>query len=316
MQLWLSKSSEVPIREQITTQIMMAIVSNDLTPGQKLPSTRELARRFRIHANTVSAAYRDLARRKWVEFRKGSGVYVRELAGETEFNKRLQLDQIISTFIKIARQQGFSLAEIKSSVQEWMAIQPPDHFLLIERDPEFRRVLVAEITEFTGFPAIGAGLEACSDPKMLENSAPIAMYGLAEDVRAKLPPDYNCMFLRAQSVHQTLPVKDIRAADSVVTVVSHWPEFLRWAHTTLVAAGVDSLALNFRDAREPDWNRGLRACGFLLTDALTAKLIPSDCKAWVFRVLSDTSLAELRIFVEQFLPQKTGAEDVGLKTSG
>ncbi|HMZ80167.1 MAG TPA: hypothetical protein PLL06_10745, partial [Acidobacteriota bacterium] len=81
-------------------------------------------------------------------------------------------------------------------------------------------------------------------------------------------------------------------------------------------AGVDSLALNFRDAREPDWNRGLRACGFLLTDALTAKLIPSDCKAWVFRVLSDTSLAELRTFVEQFLPQKTGAEDVGLKTSG
>jgi DNA-binding transcriptional regulator YhcF (GntR family) len=48
MHLWLSKNSEVPIREQLITQIRLAILSDDLKPGQKLPSTRELARRFRI----------------------------------------------------------------------------------------------------------------------------------------------------------------------------------------------------------------------------------------------------------------------------
>ncbi len=76
MRLWLSKSSDVPLREQLTTQIMLGIVSDDLRAGQRLPSTRELARRFRIHANTVSAAYRELAKQGWLEFRRGSGVYV------------------------------------------------------------------------------------------------------------------------------------------------------------------------------------------------------------------------------------------------
>ena len=65
MRLWLSKSSEVPLREQLVAQIMLGIVSGDLKAGQKLPSTRELGRRFRVHANTVSAAYRDLHRRGW-----------------------------------------------------------------------------------------------------------------------------------------------------------------------------------------------------------------------------------------------------------
>ena len=70
MRLWISKHSEVPIREQLVTQIVLGIVSNDLKIAERLPSTRDLARRYDIHANTVSSAYRELARRGWVEFRK------------------------------------------------------------------------------------------------------------------------------------------------------------------------------------------------------------------------------------------------------
>ena len=66
MKLWISKNSEVPVAEQLTTQIMLAIHSGELKPNQKLPSTRELARRFALHSNTVNAAYRDLAHRGWL----------------------------------------------------------------------------------------------------------------------------------------------------------------------------------------------------------------------------------------------------------
>jgi DNA-binding transcriptional MocR family regulator len=45
MQLWLSHGSEVSIREQLATQVILAILSEDLAPGQRLPSTRELGRR-------------------------------------------------------------------------------------------------------------------------------------------------------------------------------------------------------------------------------------------------------------------------------
>lgn len=51
MHLWLSKSSEVPLRDQLTAQVILGIVSDDLKAGQRLPSTRELARRYQVHAN-------------------------------------------------------------------------------------------------------------------------------------------------------------------------------------------------------------------------------------------------------------------------
>ena len=47
--------------EVIHTQIILGILSDDLSPGQRLPSTRELARRFHLHPNTISAGYRQLA---------------------------------------------------------------------------------------------------------------------------------------------------------------------------------------------------------------------------------------------------------------
>src|SRR5215471_17403629 len=116
MRLWLSKNSEVPIREQLVTQIVLGIVSNDLKVKQRLPSTRDLARRYQIHANTVSAAYRELARRGWVEFRKGSGVYVRG-RNQEETNGQLELDQLVARFLKSTRAQGYSLADLEEAVQ-------------------------------------------------------------------------------------------------------------------------------------------------------------------------------------------------------
>ena len=54
--LWVSRNSTVSIREQLTAQLVLGIVSGRLAPGERLPSLRALARRLRIHANTMSAA--------------------------------------------------------------------------------------------------------------------------------------------------------------------------------------------------------------------------------------------------------------------
>src|ERR1700681_2146094 len=114
MRLWLSKSSEVPLREQLVTQIRLGIISGDLKARQKLPSTRELAHRFRIHSNTVSGAYRELARSGWVEVRKGSGVYVRGRAANQTVAGGDGLDQTIAQFFQAAPANGHSLREVQS----------------------------------------------------------------------------------------------------------------------------------------------------------------------------------------------------------
>src|SRR5215831_1421625 len=109
MQFWFARGSDVSIREQLATQIILGILSDDLAPGQRLPSTRELARRFHLHPNTISAGYRELQRNRWVEFRRGSGVYVRAQKPEKPITPELALDQKISELFREAQQLGIPL---------------------------------------------------------------------------------------------------------------------------------------------------------------------------------------------------------------
>jgi GntR family transcriptional regulator len=295
MRLWLSKNSEVPLREQLTTQIMLGIISSDLKPGQRLPSTRELARRFHIHANTVSAAYGELEGRGWLESRKGSGVYVREFSHDRTLDAEFELDQL-------ARDGGYSLRQVQERIKRWLEFQPPDHFLVIESDAELREILVAEIEEATKFRVLGMSLEECARDGIPAGAAAVALYGQAERAREVMRADTNRLIvLHSRSVPESLTGAVRPEADALIAVVSRWPEFLRWARTVLVAAGIDPTALNFRDARENGWQRGLTSSAFVIADALTARRLPPNCTPRVFHMLADSSLDELRRFVKDFL---------------
>lgn len=301
MQLWLSKDSDVPLREQLIAQIKLAILSQDLAPGQKLPSTRELARRFKIHANTVSAAYSELTETGWVEMRAGSGIYVRSFKAESALEAQLDLDHMIVEFLESARRKGFSLAQIQGRVRHWLRLQPPDHFLVIDPDPLFREILVAEIREATGFRVASAAVEACADRSVLFGAVPVALYGQAELVTAALPPKLACLLIRTRSIPEVLQGEKPPRVDELITVVSAWPPFLHYARSILAAVKLDPQALNFRDAREPGWQKGLRASSFVITDAATATQIPPGIRCRVFRVTADASIAELRHYVDKFL---------------
>lgn len=304
MRLWLSKNSSVPLREQLVRQIMFGVVSGDLKPGQRLPSTRELARRFRIHSNTVSAAFGDLERAGWLEVRKGSGVYVRQLGDDptqAPLDSRLELDRLISTFLTLARSQGHTLADVQERVKHWLSLEPPDHFLVVEPDEGLREILMAEISEAAPFRVEGCGYEECADPARLVGGTVVALYSKAEEVRRVLPPDVTPIYLHTRSIPESLAGERVPPRDALVSVVSRWPLFLEWARVFLVAAGVEADALDLRDAREPGWERGLRSSAHVITDALTAPQLPEGLRHRVYRVVADASLAELRAFVERFL---------------
>ncbi len=305
MRLWLSKNSEVPLREQLVTQVVLGVVSGDLGPGQRLPSTRELARRFRIHSNTVSAAYRELAERGWVEFRKGSGIYVRAHPSEdAALAPGLDLDRLIATFLNLARERGFTLGEIRARVRHWLELQPPDHFLVIESDEELRRILVAEIEEATGWRVSGASPEEAGGNQanqLLMGAAVVALYGQAERVAGLAPPGKTVLLLHSRSVPESLQ-GERPPEDALISIVSRWSEFLHWSRVILVAAGLDPQALDFRDARADGWDKGLRSSTFVITDALTLKHLPAGCSPRVFRIIADSSLAELQEYIQQQRP--------------
>ena len=297
MRLWLSKNSEVPIREQLVTQIVLGIVSNDLKANQRLPSTRDLARRYDIHANTVSAAYRELAKRGWVEFRKGSGVYVRVKSDE-KLDGHLALDQLVARFLKTTRAQGYSLADIHAALDRSFARQLPDHFLVIEPDEELRAILMAEVSATTKKDVRGVSPKDLTK-SLLAGAVPVVLYGHFEDLQQRLETSLDLLIIHSASVADSMRGQTRPPADSLVAIVSRWPEFLRWARTMLVAAGLDADALSFRDAREPGWKKGLRSMQFVIADSLMAQQIPADCEVKMFRVVADASLKELAEYAQK-----------------
>src|SRR5216683_2490011 len=161
MQLWFARGSEVTIREQLVTQVILGILSDDLAPGQRLPSTRELAR--------------------WVEFRHGSGVYVRERKPELVPSSALALDQLIAKLFRSARELGAPLSTVRSRLRQWLELQPPDHFLLIEPEDELRRIVAAEIGRAVTFPVQSCGLHDC--PKTLDGAIVAVLPNRAVAVR-------------------------------------------------------------------------------------------------------------------------------------
>jgi GntR family transcriptional regulator len=297
MRLWISKNSEVPIREQLVTQIILGIVSNDLKIAERLPSTRDLARRYDIHANTVSSAYRELARRGWVEFRKGSGVYV--LARNDEpLENGLALDQLIARFFRNLREEGYSLAEIQAGIQRSFSVQRPDHFVLLEPDPELRAILVAEIGAATKVNVKGVGPNEVDGA--LTGAVPVVLYGHIGQFAERIKPETDVLVLHSASVVERMRGQTRPPREALVAVVSRWPDFLHWARTMLVAAGLDADALSFRDARERNWEKGLRSAAFVITDSLMAPRIPAGCEVKLFRVLAESSLKEIREYAEKF----------------
>ncbi len=294
MRLWLARKSDIPLRDQLVAQLVLAILSGDLRPGQRLPSTRDLARRLKLHPNTVSAAYTELERQGWGESRRGSGVYVRGRKRAQSLPAGVELDWLIADFFRAAREKGLSLRQIRARLRHWLALQPPDHFLVIEPDEELRRILVAEITAAVKFPCAGAGFEACRQPDALAGALPVVLLRKFDKARELLPAESECLGLQVRSVPGSLARWMPIPADALIVVSSRWSDFLTWARTLLLAAGADADALELRDARKPRWTDGLREASVVIADVLTAQNVPRGCRTIAFPVIADASLAELR----------------------
>ena len=203
MRLWFAPSSEVPIYRQLVTQVVLAILSGDLRPGDRLPSTRELARRFAINPNTVSAGYRQLEREGWTERRHGSGVYVRATMDPPTTPEQI-LDQHIAGFFRAVRELSLPAPAIRARVADWLVAPPPDHLLLIESDPELRQILLTELEALVTCPVVGVSLGDCVRPELLTGAIPVCRPSKSKVTRAALPAGVELITLQIRSANSWL----------------------------------------------------------------------------------------------------------------
>jgi len=300
MQFWFAHGAEVTLREQLITQVILGILCHDLRPGERLPSTRELARRFRLHPNTISAGYRHLEQERWIEFRRGSGVYVRDAKPDLSLSPALELDHLLANLFRSSRRLGVPLSMLRSRLRHWLELQPPDHFLLIEPAAELARIVALEMRKAVLLPVETCGLEGSQFTDLLQGAIPVALPSKAKAVRHALPPGMELLTLQVRSIPDSLAEWLPAPSGALVGIASRWPDFLKLARTMLIAAGFHPDSLLFRDARRPGWRRGLKQTAAVVCDSVTAHQLPPPIRAVVFPLLSDASLEELCRF-EEFL---------------
>src|SRR2546423_6288648 len=92
----LAMTSSTPLYEQIVAQVIFAIASGGLKPGDLIPSVRELAQRILVHPNTVARAFQELERRGVVTAKRGVGM---EVTAEAPRICRDQRQEIVRTQI-------------------------------------------------------------------------------------------------------------------------------------------------------------------------------------------------------------------------
>ncbi|MFI5389129.1 MAG: GntR family transcriptional regulator, partial [Candidatus Eremiobacterales bacterium] len=94
-----------PLYVQIADQLVDAIESQRLHPGDRLPAMRELARALDCALVTVSQAYELLTARSRVTSRVGKGTFVAQLPDQTQpFARRWEPD--VGRFARAERMEG------------------------------------------------------------------------------------------------------------------------------------------------------------------------------------------------------------------
>lgn len=121
-QFQLDLHSGVPVYRQLIDQVLVAIASGALLPGDQLPTVRQLAVDLSINPNTVTRAYKELEIRGTLSTQQGTGTFITEKpVPQDEAVRQRRLTQMLSEFVARAGAEGFSIEEIADRLAELKA---------------------------------------------------------------------------------------------------------------------------------------------------------------------------------------------------
>ena len=113
MDIVISNASELPIYEQISSQIKTLILNGTLKEGELLPSIRVIAKELKVSVITTKRAYADLERDGFIEVVQGRGSFVS--SRNLDFIREEQLknaEMYLQKAVEIAQVGNISLEEL------------------------------------------------------------------------------------------------------------------------------------------------------------------------------------------------------------
>lgn len=268
MQIRIRRNSGVPVKDQIRAQIELAMLSGDLPRGSRLPPIRSWARKLKVHANTISAAYRDLSASGHVVVRTGSGVFVEPRP------RRTALQPTVAARLRAAVEEalatGLGKEDILAAVARFSEPRRPEGILVVDPSTEMGAVYASEIREALGVEVRVATLDQLDLNPQLAAGVVVAVLpyhvGRVEGVASL---GRLVVFTLGLPAPETLVPAGV--SSGMVLVVSESPLFLSFARVSLKSVLSDDFEIQTCALEnERQWKRFLAASDLILADAVSA----------------------------------------------
>ncbi len=112
--------SGVPIYVQIMNHVKHLIATGVLTPGQQLPTIRQLAVDITVNLNTVAHAYAELEREGLLTIQRGRGTFIAEPENGPDLTQMRdsKLQTLVDNLFTDALGLGYSVQEVQRAVAD------------------------------------------------------------------------------------------------------------------------------------------------------------------------------------------------------
>lgn len=110
--------ASIPIYLQVVTAIRKDIAAGVLQAGDRLPSGRDLAIRYKINPNTSVRVYQVLEQEGICHTRRGLGTFVNDDPGLADRMRQEMAGELIAYFMQNMRELGFTTKEIADMIRE------------------------------------------------------------------------------------------------------------------------------------------------------------------------------------------------------
>jgi GntR family transcriptional regulator len=295
----LNRRGGVPLHDQLLAQLEIKILGGAISPGQRLPSVRALARRLGLHANTVSGAYRELEKAGHVELRRGAGVFVRQ-GSPASVEEARGLDDIVRLALCSAYRKGFSAPEVRAAVERWLRTAPAERLVIVDPREETLAILAEEVKGKLGVSASGCTLEAVArDPELVRGALVLAFPYHAAKV-ARLVQGASIETIHVGPSPENEDVIRALPEGALAVVVSLSPIVLKLAKGFVSALRGDEILVETRLASSRgEWRRLVAAADAVFADVAAAAEVrrAQPRRLFELRLLGERALARIQALV-------------------
>jgi len=113
-----------PVYKQVVFAVKKAIVTGQLSPGDRFPSIRQMSQELRINPNTAQKVVRHLADEGLLQIEPGIGTVVGTSPAPTTAEKKKLLEDQLGRLVVEAKRMSLSIEDIIEAIKElWSNIE-------------------------------------------------------------------------------------------------------------------------------------------------------------------------------------------------